>query len=391
MFQNLKKKILLPKIFKKKGPNRKMSLSYKVQQNILSYQPNLTPAELNKAANQLNEFTNETRSHAINHLARQVEHTLPAKFLSNPTNFNKFSNPVFLLRFLRCAKYNADKAVKKALKWAKMYDLENTPWPEVTKFLIEADEDPNSKLHKFMKSFNPMYICKSVGKNENTGAWAVIREPPVANYPGPVEEYIALLGAQAVYVVDKILNIESVQIHGFYLLGDSSKSNKNNTAFLLRLDLMKKLINLFTGLPARQKGDISIKSSFLSRASVKMVLPLLPQKMRNRMIYLGNKRSELEEHLDVNNLTVNYYGKLQNSQCLDYFEYRLPSFDGGEKGLRPPPPQVPARSALLKSKDECESTISQDVNSVIFSSNRVQPPVPPPRPNMPPVGNLIEF
>merc|ERR1712087_496074 len=131
-----------------------------------------------------------------------------------------------------------------------------------------------------------MYACKSVGKCQNQGAWAIIREPPRNTYPGPVEEYIALLGAQAIYVIDKLLIIESIQVHGFYLLGDSSKSNKNNTAFLLRLDLMKKLIDLFTGLPARQKGDISIKSGFFSRASMKIVLPLLPQKMKNRMIYL---------------------------------------------------------------------------------------------------------
>merc|ERR1712226_383084 len=156
-----------------------ISLSYLVQENLKSYKPNLSELELQKAAQELNEFTSESRNHAINQLARQIEHTLPKQLIDS--NINLLSNPVWLLRFLRSGKFRMEKSLKRLIKFLKLYNINESPWPEMTKELLKGDI-PNSKLYNFMRIYQPIYTLENVGKNSNYGVITLICDPSENEY-----------------------------------------------------------------------------------------------------------------------------------------------------------------------------------------------------------------
>lgn len=215
----------------------------------------------------------------------------------------------------------------------------------MTQFLLEAD-NPNSKLYHFMRSYQPMFVVQQAGRNNNSGCWCVIADPAQNEYPYGLEEYCSLVAAQTIYVMDKLLNFETVQVHGLYMLSDSSKTNKNNTKFVLRPDLLKKLVSTIIGLPIRQKGDITIKTSLFYRMLLKGVVPLLPKKTRERMIHLGDKRAELENYLVIEKLPVEYFGQQNRASLIEYFGYQLPVMPVASQPAptlptRPAPPQIP--------------------------------------------------
>lgn len=289
------------------------SLSNLVQQKLKSYQPNLTAVEIEKAKMELNEHTTDVRNHAICSLARNLEHTCSSQFLAQ--FLPQISEPTFLLRFLRASKFRPEKSLSRLTKWLKFYSKIDPSWPELAHVLNNPD---SSGLIDFMNNYNPIYVCQSAGKKV-PGAWVMITDPPATEFPGGLENYVVFVAAQMIYTFDKLLTSESLQVHGIYTLTDSSKTNKNNTKFILKPHLLKKLTGILVGMPVRQKGDISVNTNIFYKMLIKGVSSVLPKKTRDRFVQLGNV-SELHNFLKVELLPRSYNGYKTNSDCLSYFE-----------------------------------------------------------------------
>merc|ERR1711976_244596 len=134
------------------------SLSALVQEKLRNYTPNLTPQELEKAKSELNEHTAEVRNHAINSLARSLEHNCNPQFIAE--FLLQISEPRFLLRFLRASKFRPEKSLSRLTKWLKFYSKIDPSWPELAHVLNNPD---SSGLIDFMNTYTPIYVCQSTG------------------------------------------------------------------------------------------------------------------------------------------------------------------------------------------------------------------------------------
>jgi len=325
------------------------SLSALVQEKLRNYTPNLTPQELEKAKSELNEHTAEVRNHAINSLARSLEHNCNPQFIAE--FLPQISEPRFLLRFLRASKFRPEKSLSRLTKWLRFYSKTEPSWPELSHVLNNPEA---SGLNTFMRNYNPIYVCPQAGKAV-PGAWVMITDPPKDEFPGGLDQYVVMVAAQMITIFDKLLSSESLQVHGIYTLTDSSKTNKNNTKFILKPHLLKKLTSILVGMPVRQKGDISVNTNLFYKMLVKGVSGVLPKKTRERFIQLG-KLNELHSVVHVQQLTRSYGGGKSEQECLGYMQ--MPAVTNAVKVHTNPP------------------------NLNVASSNQ-QSPVLPPRPQLP--------
>merc|ERR1711972_703428 len=355
------------------------SLTSLVQEKLKYYQPNLTPQEIEKAKTELNEHTSEVRNHAVCSLARSLEHSCSQQFLSQ--FLPQISEPVFLLRFLRASKFRPEKSLSRLIKWLKFYSKFEPSWPELSHVLNNLE---SSGLIDFMKSYNAVYVCPAAGKKV-PGAWVMITDPPATDFPGGLEKYVIFVAAQMIYTFDKLLTSESLQVHGIYTLTDSSKTNKNNTKFILKPHLLKKLTSILVGMPVRQKGDISVNTNIFYKMLIKAVSSVLPKKTRERFVQLG-KISELQNIVRVELLPRNYNGYKTNQECLEYFS--MPSVTLNSQ----------FNQIINSSNSASFSPINQfqqaSSNSPMVPPRPVRPPVPQPQPsnnNPPTTDDLISF
>ena len=353
--------------------NSGSSLTSLVQEKLKHYQPRLTVQELEKAKSELNEHTPEVRNHSICSLSRSIEHNCSQQFLSQ--FLPQISEPTFLLRFLRASKFRPEKALSRLTKWLKFYSKTEPSWPELSNVLNNPE---SSGLLEFMKSYNPIYVCPAAGKNV-PGAWVMITDPPSLEFPGGLEKYVVFVAAQMIYTFDKLLTSESLQVHGIYTLTDSSKTNKNNTKFILKPHLLKKLTGVLVGMPVRQKGDISVNTNIFYKMLIKAISGVLPKKTRDRFVQLG-KVSDLQNILRVELLTKNYNGYKTDQECLGYFG--MPSVT-----LNTQLSSLPVKSNNSPINPSVNHSINPPMNllqSSPQSNYASNPPSLPPRPTRPP-------
>ena len=203
-----------------------------------------------------------------------------------------------------------------------------------------------------------------------------------------------MVTAQMIYIIDKLLMNESFQVHGMFSLKDGSKVNKNNTAFITSPGNLKRLITTFTGLPVRQKGDISTNSGFILSMIMKVIAPALPSKMKQRLISL-DKLKGLDFYLDITKLTQEYGGqKSARNNCMTYL------IDGKVS----PSLDVGLGNSMQSTKQSVQPPVrpaAPQQSWATFDSSSALPSRPlPPRPNQPgsgsqstgvSEGNLIDF
>ena len=97
------------------------------------------------------------------------------------------------------------------------------------------------------------------------------------------------------------------------------------------------------GLPVRQKGDISINTNLFFRMCLKAVTPLVSQKIKDRMIHLGGKQSELEKYVDTRMLTTEFYGTRNKNDCLGYLDPNYMIKPKVPQTANIMPPSIPSR------------------------------------------------
>jgi len=369
------------------------NITYKLQENLNNYVCSLTPQEQEKARVELKEENAQFRTEKIHELVRMVQQRNPvlAQFFAP-----QLTHPVYLLRFLRGSKYRMEKAYGRLEKWLRFYHPRESSWPQLTAVLREPNNRAaggGQSLIDFIRDENPIFACPDAGAphTKNQGTWVFITDPPEVKHAHGMDHYTVMVVAQMIYIIDKLLMHESFQVHGMFSLKDGGKVNKNNTAFITNPSNLKRLITTLTGLPVRQKGDISTNSGFILSMIVKMITPALPGKMRQRLITL-DKSKGLNTYLDIAKLTTAYGGaKSARSDCMMYLTDGKvgPTLDTTLGNVaQPVKPQQPVRPS------------QPSANWATFDAqpSRPLPPRPTqPTPQAPPQqsavaeGNLIDF
>uniref|UniRef100_A0A1I8P560 CRAL-TRIO domain-containing protein n=1 Tax=Stomoxys calcitrans TaxID=35570 RepID=A0A1I8P560_STOCA len=190
----------------------------------------------------------------------------------------------FLVQFLRGSKYSLEKAKRKI---DQFYTL-RTKYPE---FLLTCDVD------------EPIFR-----KIHNTSSGVVLPTPLNGNGPRIVylrpnfapDDFTATSICQYMFtLVETLLLSDSYAcVHGFIFLIDNTLTLVSHFTTLVTPNLVSKIFSFMEkAFPIRIKGIYFFNISPVVEKLAKLLLPYIPEKIRNRVHFCGNNLEDLRDYV----------------------------------------------------------------------------------------------
>lgn len=320
----------------------------KLNQNLKTYTCQLTPKLLEVSKTELNENP-EIRDTDIRRLYQAAVKNFSPEILAKFEN--DLTDPKFLLRFLRVAKFKQDRAFEKLSGWIKC--LNGGDWPE----LVERMKD-RQRLVELVKKDKIFLLNLAISPDvvEQDGKqhrpWLVLNQNKKLEVDD-LHNYFVDIAAVSIISVDYLFRVdEAATVTGMYNAnvimknftenlggaGNGADSNSDSSSkddkkkkggsmiwyFFKTPSLLKKMINLWTKtLSIRTRGSLELnyQPSYVMKVVEKLVNSLVSKKIRDRKKKFGNNWLEENEGiLDKNGIPEFYGGNLPDEEGLNWID-----------------------------------------------------------------------
>jgi len=256
------------------------------------YSSNLSKSTLLKAHEELNEpLDNAERLEAIDKFRNYFFEKYPETKLSD-----RQQQDDFLLRFLRVKKFNNERAASILLNYINRKSI----IPEI----FERIENPQ----KVSEIVDTKYITALPGHAKNGSAVLLVRPAFGCDKPNIYDIFAGIFMS-----MEKLIDKEENQINGITMIEDLSYVNMHLVNQMGPL-IAKKLVSIVQDtLPIRLKNVCFLNEWQIFDLIFAIIKPFLSEKIRKRIILIGNDFEKLHVVVDPVYLPSTYGGKVDEN------------------------------------------------------------------------------
>jgi len=194
------------------------------------------------------------------------------------------------LRFLRGKKFNHDKA----LATLKSYHNQNSDWPE----FYEKIKNPILVKSSFEKR-----ICYPLDGKATNGSTVIVMRPGFDNCTDIVDIFVTLY-----LTVDKLLDIEDIQVNGIAMIVDLAYFNAEIAKQFSPTMAMKMTKVMQEGMPVRNRCLHFTNEPKLFGPIFAIVQPFIKEKLPKRINFHGKDFEKLYDFIDRSALPLMFAG-----------------------------------------------------------------------------------
>ncbi|XP_070533464.1 alpha-tocopherol transfer protein-like [Ptychodera flava] len=218
------------------------------------------------------------------------------------------SDDAFLLRFLRCKKFNAERAFKTLVRY---YETRRD-YKEIYGNFV-----PSHMNH--ILEMNVHYLASG---RDNEGRRVFLFRPGCVD---PQKTNLVTAIATSIMVLEKISEEEETQVNGVVAIGDFTGATMGH-ATALGPATAKKLTDLIQNvLPLRLKAIHYVNQPAIFDAMFALFKPFLGEKIKKRIHFHGEEFGNLHSHVPSNLLPAEYGGAIPEFSNKELTEYLLAS------------------------------------------------------------------
>ncbi|XP_022908420.2 clavesin-1-like isoform X1 [Onthophagus taurus] len=202
------------------------------------------------------------------------------------------TDDAFLLRFLHRLNFNVQKAFK-GIKYYYNYVVEEYEW-------LPLDPIENYKKHLDM---NMRFILPHKDKQ---GKRIILFKTDTVD---PSKISLSELAKFETLLIESILDEPEIQSTGLCLIVDAQGISMRMMSWLTPSNI-KRSIRRLDNIIMKDGVFHIVRSSFLLSAAMRVVMPLLPQVIKDRLKFHYNDFDSLQEHIDPECLPKEFGGEL---------------------------------------------------------------------------------
>ena len=256
---------------------------------------------LEKAKAELHEDP-ETREDVIQELRGLVVQWKPVTVEEKALVFRN-TNSAFLLMFLRARKFDVDKALLLYISYHVFRHRHAQLLKDLTQESVE---------HVFQSN-----VFKVLDMRAEDGSKVLCVYP--RNWNASMHPFLENFRATFL-VLDKLIQDEETQVHGFSILYDFTDSSIMSMLHVAQSELITRgiLIELLQdAFPARFKGVHLVHQPWYINIVLGVIKPFMKQKLRDRIHSHGEDYDSLHRHIDPQGLPDEFGGLMDSSTAVD--------------------------------------------------------------------------
>lgn len=269
-------------------------MAYRAQTDSISSQ--LSIESLEKAKQELNEDPLQ-RSEMIEQLRNKITSWKPSRVEEKSLVLSDVNN-CFLLMFLRARKFDVDKALQLYVNYHVFRHKHSSMLADLN--LKSVEHVLETEVIKVLDSRcldGSKVLCVYPGR------WDSVNIPFVDNFRATL------------LVLDKLIQDEETQVHGFSVVYDFTGSSFMSVLKVAQSELITKgvLIELLQeSFPARFKGVHLLHQPWYVSIVLSVIRPFMKQKLRDRIHSHGEDFKSLHMFIEAENLPEELGGNLDN-------------------------------------------------------------------------------